>query len=188
MRQAGLVGAYHRPRRRKTTVQDPQATPAPALVARAVPGARPQSAVGGGPGLRTHPGGGTVPERGAGRVEPGRGGLGDAPGCPSGAGGGGVGLSAVAPSAWARAGAPLRPGVPVHEAAVWSPAAGGGGSGRLRRKGDAYEVALCEAFSPPWTGRFSAAVASGRGRRRARCCPHRRHNVEHFLQSPLLDN
>ena len=34
MRQAGLVGAYHRPRRRKTTVQDPQATPAPDLVGR----------------------------------------------------------------------------------------------------------------------------------------------------------
>ena len=34
MREAGLVGAYHRPRRRKTTVQDPRGVVAMDLVGR----------------------------------------------------------------------------------------------------------------------------------------------------------
>ena len=88
----------------------------------AVWGGRPQPAVGGGSGLRAHAGGGAIPERGPGRVEPEGRGMGHASRCPSGAGDGRSGDGVVEAAACPRLGAPLRPRGPVYEPAVWSPA------------------------------------------------------------------
>jgi transposase InsO family protein len=124
MREAGLVGAYPQRRRRKTTVQDPRAAAAPDLVGRQFRAEGPARAVGGGSGAGPHGRGVAVPRGHPGRVASGGGGMGHAPGCPGGVGGGRFGDGAMEAPACPRPSAPLRPGLAVQQPAVWSRAPG----------------------------------------------------------------
>jgi hypothetical protein len=91
----------------------------------AVPGGRPQPAVGSGSGAGPHGRGLAVPRGHPGRVASGGSGLGHAPGCSGGVGGGRFGDGAMETATCPGFSAPLRPRGPVHEPTVRGPAGAG---------------------------------------------------------------